>query len=445
MLFSSFDIPFSPSLFQIFWIVPNILLWLLLRSPSVLKIFKTLWQQFGVQSTAKSKLKAISQEEQMQLWKQHFDNLLGNPTKVTHEPITRNVSKQLDIKLRQFTQEELYSVLIKIKIRKCSTMQLHKTLKLRTYLGRTKMTFGEIDPRRHKFWLSIEFLKVYGQKNLRQQYQLVTSPRPLSPYTKGRQINATRLRRLKETVAAIIMLYRNTKVKVRSPDGDTDYFDIVAGVLKGDTLAPYLFIICLEYVLITSIGKMKNNGFKLTKERSGRYPAQTITDADYADDIALLENTPTQAENLINSLEWDSAGIGLHVNVHKTEYIFFNQIGDISTHIKYCSLKLVDRFTYLGSSVASIETDINTWLAKTWTAIDKLSIIRKSDLTDKIKCCFFKASVVSILEYGCSVWTLTKRMDKKFDENYTRMLQVILKLHPTKQQRGTAGEVGTSS
>ena len=52
------------------------------------------------------------------------------------------------------------------------------------------------------------------------------------------------------TVAAIMMIYRNTKVKLRSPDGDTDYFDIVAGVLQGDILAPYLFIICLDYVLL---------------------------------------------------------------------------------------------------------------------------------------------------------------------------------------------------
>ena len=49
----------------------------------------------------------------------------------------------------------------------------------------------------------------------------------------------------KETVAAIMMLYRNTKVKVPSPDGDTDYFDIVADVQQGDTLAPYLSIICI--------------------------------------------------------------------------------------------------------------------------------------------------------------------------------------------------------
>ena len=105
----------------------------------------------------------------------------------------------------------------------------------------------------------------------------------------------------KETVAAIMMLYRNTKVKVRSPDGDTGYFNIVAGVLQGDTLAPYLFIICLDYMFRTSVDKIKENGFKLTKERSRSYPAKTITDADYTDDIALLANAPTQNKTLLHS------------------------------------------------------------------------------------------------------------------------------------------------
>ena len=61
----------------------------------------------------------------------------------------------------------------------------------------------------------------------------------------------------KETATAIMMLYKNTKVKVHSPDGDTDFFDIVAGVLPSDALAPYLFIICLEYVLWMSIDLIK--------------------------------------------------------------------------------------------------------------------------------------------------------------------------------------------
>ena len=135
----------------------------------------------------------------------------------------------------------------------------------------------------------------------------------------------------KETIAAIKMLYRNTNVKVHSSDGNTDYFNIVAGVLQGGTLAPYLYIICLDYMLRMSIDKMKDNSFKLTKERSRRYPSQTITDADYADDITLLANTRAQAETSLHSLEWASAGIDLHVNAYKMEYMRFNQSGDIST------------------------------------------------------------------------------------------------------------------
>ena len=131
-------------------------------------------------------------------------------------------------------------------------------------------------------------------------------------------------------------------MKVRSPDGDTDYFDIVAGVLQGDTLAPYLFIICLDYVLRASIDNIRENGFELTKKRSRRYPAKTITDADYTDDIVLLANTPNQAETLLHSLERTAAGIGLHVNAQKTEFMCFNQKGDIST-LDGTSLKLVDK------------------------------------------------------------------------------------------------------
>ena len=181
-----------------------------------------------------------------------------------------------------------------------------------------------------------------------------------------------------ETVAAITILYRNTKVKVRSPDGDTEYFDIVAGVLQGDTLVPFLFIICLEYVVRTSTDKIKENGLELTKKRNGRYPAKIITDSDYADDIAILENTPNQAKTLLYSLDKPPqalASISMHAKRNTCDIFTLDR----------SSLKLVDKFTYLGSSVSSTEKDIDTRLTKAWTAIDKLSIIWKSDLTDKMK------------------------------------------------------------
>ena len=54
-----------------------------------------------------------------------------------------------------------------------------------------------------------------------------------------------------------MMLYRKTKTKVCPPDGDTDLFNIVAGVLQGDTLTPYLLIISLDYILQMLINLMK--------------------------------------------------------------------------------------------------------------------------------------------------------------------------------------------
>ena len=150
----------------------------------------------------------------------------------------------------------------------------------------------------------------------------------------------------------------------------------------------------------------------------------------------ILENTLNQAETLLHSLERAAAGIGLHVNAHKTEYMCYNQTGDIST-LDGTPLKPVDKFTYRGS-IKSTEKDIDTRLTKAWTAIDRLLIKWKSDLTDKIKRSFFQAAVVSILLYGWTTWTLTKRLEKKLDGNYTRILRAILnkfwRQNPTRHQ-----------
>ena len=94
--------------------------------------------------------------------------------------------------------------------------------------------------------------------------------------------------------------------------------------------------------------------------------------------------------------------------------------------INWTALKLVGKFIYLGSSVSSTEKDIETRLTKAWTAIDRLSIIWKSDRTDKMKRSFFQAAVVSLLLYGCTTFTQTKRPEKKLNGNYTRVLRAIL-------------------
>ena len=73
-------------------------------------------------------------------------------------------------------------------------------------------------------------------------------------------------------------------------------------------------------------------------------------------------------------MEQVAGGIGLHVNADKTDYMSFNQNGNIST-LNGSSLILVDKFMYLGSNVSSTDNDINIQRAKVLTAIDRLSII----------------------------------------------------------------------
>ena len=172
------------------------------------------------------------------------------------------------------------------------------------------------------------------------------------------------------------------------------------------------------------------------KSRSRRYPAETITNTDYADDLALLANTSATAESLLHSLKHAVGGIDHHVNANKTEYMCFKQ-GAISIP-RGERQKLVHKFMDFGSSISSTESDVNIFLAKAWPANDGLAIIWKSDLSDEIKWDFLQAVVVSILLYKCTTWTLTKCIEKKLDGNKTRMLRAILnkfgKHNPTKQQ-----------
>ena len=107
-------------------------------------------------------------------------------------------------------------------------------------------------------------------------------------------------------------------------------------------------------------------------------------------------------------------------------YIYiYDQTGDIFT-LDGTPLKLVDKFTYLGSSVASTEKYIDMRLTKAWTAINRLSIIWKSDLTDKMKRSFFQAAVASILLYGC---TITRR---QLHKNAASNLEHVLAATPHK-------------
>ena len=113
-----------------------------------------------------------------------------------------------------------------------------------------------------------------------------------------------------------MMLYKKHE-KVRFPDGDTDFFDTVAGVLQGDTLAPYLFSTWLDYRHLTSINLMKLTNYYGRSLRRWHSVSNKCT---------------TPAKFMLYNLEQAAIGIELYENSDKTEYMCLNQNGTF-THI----------------------------------------------------------------------------------------------------------------
>ena len=240
-------------------------------------------------------------------------------------------------------------------------------------------------------------------------------------------------------IEAIKILYTDTSATVLSPEGETSLFDICAGILQGDTLAPFLFIIVVDYVLRVSVDKINANGLELHPRKSSRYPAVYLTDTDFADDIALISGSLPNAQKLLLSLESAANSVGLHLNESKTEYVNFTN--DNATQITTLSgtiLKCKEDYKYLGSYISSSEKDFKIRKGMAWAACNKLHNIWTSKLDVSMKVRIFQSLVEPILLYGCETWTLSKKAEKRLDGSYTRLLMRVKhlswKCHPTKRQ-----------
>ena len=136
---------------------------------------------------------------------------------------------------------------------------------------------------------------------------------------------------------------------------------------------------------------MKENNLILKKAGSRGYSSETITNADYADDLALLIITTTLTKSLLHSLEKAARGIGLYVNSDKTESMCFILDSTIST-LDDKSLKLVGKFKF-SVAISHLQKVMPTY------TIDRLSIKWNSG---KIKQKFFHYIAISVLLYDCT-------------------------------------------
>ena len=156
-----------------------------------------------------------------------------------------------------------------------------------------------------------------------------------------------------------------------------------------------------------SVDTMKENGMLYQPRTSSRHPDLFITDADFADDIALLSDSLTNAQALQSALESASNCTGLYLNETKTEGMPIDIRNDIQ--IKTLSdniLKCVDDYKYLRSHILNSEKDFNIRKGMAWNACNKMDKLWKSFLNRQIKIRLFQATIEPILLYGSESWTL---------------------------------------
>ena len=224
-----------------------------------------------------------------------------------------------------------------------------------------------------------------------------------------------------DVVNAIRVMYTDTSALVITPEGETDAFSIDTGVLQGDPLAPFLSIVVLDYALRTSI--TDSDGLTLKHRRRSRHPAEVLADLDYADDIALLEDSMEAAQDLLNRVENACQDVGLFLNAPKTKYMHLHPSTDINfVASSGCEIECVNDFKYLGG-YADTADDMDVRIAQSWSALHSLQKVWKSPIKKETKAKVFQACIETILLYGLDSWTLNVARRKRLDGTYTRMLR----------------------
>ena len=173
-------------------------------------------------------------------------------------------------------------------------------------------------------------------------------------------------------VTAVMALYHNTYAAVITPDGLTDPFSTTSGVLQGDTLAPFLFVLVLDWVLRTSLPS-NDDGFQLCRRTSSRHLEKRLAFLAYADDLALLASDANGAQRQLDALATVASRVGLAINARKTQVLTVP--ASLPAEIKLHSpnratvtLSRSDQFRYLGGCVPNVREDLLHRRALAWAA-----------------------------------------------------------------------------
>ena len=229
-------------------------------------------------------------------------------------------------------------------------------------------------------------------------------------------------------VNVISVLYKNSKSAVMVDGGLSDPFDVTTGVLQGDVLAPFLFVVLVDYLLKKATSQL-DSGVVTHPRRSRRHPAKSFNDQDFADDIALLESSISRAQAQLTKTAEAAADLGLVISAPKTEYMTVNCNPQPALQVYGDPINHVSDFRYLGSMVVSGSSDLKRRKSLAWCAFWKLEQLWKCphiSITTKVK--LFNATCVTILLYGCESWVISQDMENKINAFATSCYRVMLNI-----------------
>jgi hypothetical protein len=228
-------------------------------------------------------------------------------------------------------------------------------------------------------------------------------------------------------------------VRVRTDGILSDEIPIGVGVLQGDTLAPYLFVMVLDSVLRklpTQEGALIDKTQMPLTNRPQRSCTmrcvKTITALGFADDVMLLSNTVPGLQSIFHTFEEGARELGLMVNMGpgKTEMFSVNdKPGRVCTSDGRV-VPVVDSYKYLGINIFSYEKDFARRKKIAWGAVAKYKGTWKSNAPWDTKRALFSALVEPLLSYGLVAWPMTIARERQLDGLYSRMLRAALGLPP---------------
>ena len=236
-----------------------------------------------------------------------------------------------------------------------------------------------------------------------------------------------------QLISAVMALYQDTRAAVVTPDGLSDLFSTTSGVLQGDTLAPFLFVLLLDWVLRTGL-PTNEDGFLLCRRTSRRHPEKRLCVLAYADDLALLASSAEGAQRLMDRLTEAAARVGLVINTRKTEVLTVPE--DLPAEI-WCrggdgsALRLprCQRFTYLGGLVPSVQEDMTRRRGLAWAAFRSVRPVLQSEaLPDRLRTALFQATVETVLLYNAETWTLTDTLEGQLDAAHSSLLRAAFSI-----------------